>query len=293
MAQKEETVSSSSPSSLPPDRLQPPTPICQVRRRLDRLASTTQISLAALSNLVERSLICTCSRPRVAALVRVQAHPLSLLLRPTPPCVFPYPAMPSPSLPPDKILISDLSLPITIANDHWSRSLPQPHVLNLTIIHPTAVSASTDTLPTTINYSTATKAVTKHVQERTWASLEECAEETATVLRELGAGRVGVQIAATKVLAGGWVELGIWRGGSGQEKDSFKMREIPVRCIIGINPQERLEKQTVVVDLEAPLPAAPPLATLASSTGFPHKILSDAVHDVSVAISSAVPLKQS
>ena len=187
--------------------------------------------------------------------------------------------MSSPTLPPDKIIITDLSLPITISNDHWSRSLPQPHVLNLTIIHPTAVSGATDTLPTTINYSTATKAVTKHVQDRSWASLEECAEETATVLRGLGAGRVGVQIAATKVLAGGWVEIQIWRGGHGDEQDAFKIREIPVRCIIGINPQERLEKQTVVVDLEAPLPS--PTSSLSSSTGFPHKILSDAVHDVS------------
>ena len=193
--------------------------------------------------------------------------------------------MSAPSLPPDKILITDLSLPITIAHDHWSRSLPQPHVLNLTIIHPTAVSASTDTLPRTINYSTATKAVTKHVQDRAWASLEECAEATAGVLRELGAGRVGVQIAASKVLAGGSVELEIWRGGNGEENDTIKIREIAVRCIIGINPQERLEKQTVVVDLEAPLPAPSSSSDLASATGFPHKLLSDGVHDVSSRLS--------
>jgi dihydroneopterin aldolase/2-amino-4-hydroxy-6-hydroxymethyldihydropteridine diphosphokinase/dihydropteroate synthase len=186
-------------------------------------------------------------------------------------------------LPPDKIVITDLSLAITISNDHWSRPLPQPHVLNLTIIHPTAVSGATDTLPTTINYSTAAKAVTKHVQDRSWTSLEECAEQTAGVLRGLGAGRVGVRIAATKVLAGGWVELEIWRGGQGREKDTIKLREIAVRCIIGINPQERLEKQTVIVDLEAPLPV--PAPDLATSTGFPHKILSDAVHDVSHASS--------
>jgi len=105
------------------------------------------------------------------------------------------------------------------------------------------------------------------------------------VLKSLGAGRVGVKIGATKVLAGGWVEVQIWRGGIAEEgeKDVVRIREIPVRCVIGINPQERLEKQMVVVDLEAPLPPFVPAADDESppSTGFPHKLLSDAVHDVS------------
>ncbi|KAL7412468.1 Dihydropteroate synthase-like protein [Mrakia frigida] len=190
----------------------------------------------------------------------------------------------SSSLSPDKIIITDLSLPVTISLDHWSRSLPSPHSLSLSITHPIETSASTDTLPDTINYSTATKAVTAHVQSKAWASLEEAAESVVGVLKGLGAGRVGVKIGATKVLAGGWVEVQIWRGGKAEEgeRDSIRIREIPVRCVIGINPQERLEKQMVVVDLEAPLPPFVPSSSddsTSTSTGFPHKLLSDAVHD--------------
>ena len=89
------------------------------------------------------------------------------------------------------------------------------------------------------------------------------------------------------MLAGGWVEVQIWRGGVAEEgeKDVVRIREIPVRCVIGINPQERLEKQMVVVDLEAPLPpfvsSSADNSSSSTSTGFPHKLLSDAVHDVS------------
>jgi dihydroneopterin aldolase / 2-amino-4-hydroxy-6-hydroxymethyldihydropteridine diphosphokinase / dihydropteroate synthase len=173
----------------------------------------------------------------------------------------------------DKIVVTDLSLALTISLDHWSRPLPSPHLINFVIHHSVVASGSSDTLPSTINYSTASKTVTALAQSKAWDSLELCAEAVAEVLQSLGAARVCVRIKATKCLAGGQVEVELWRGGAGPEKDSITISDLGVRCIIGVNPQERLEKQLVVIDAKFPLEAP-------FSTPFPHTKLAEAVHDV-------------
>lgn len=188
-------------------------------------------------------------------------------------------------LPTDKILITALSLPLTIGLDHWSRSQPSPFLLSLAISTPLASPASIDNLPPrSINYSTTSKAITALCQSQPWDSLEVCAEAIASCVLELGGDQVEVQLEASKVLAGGKAKIIIDRAQDGiaattepsHKNDRIELTGIDVRCIIGLNSQERLEKQGVVVDVTIPLNSA------SSTSPLPYKLFGDAIHDVSI-----------
>jgi dihydroneopterin aldolase/2-amino-4-hydroxy-6-hydroxymethyldihydropteridine diphosphokinase/dihydropteroate synthase len=181
-------------------------------------------------------------------------------------------------LPSDKVLVTSLALPVRLlSGDHWSRpSLPAPHLLSFTLHHSLAASGATDTLPSTINYSSASKAVAKVVDGRDWPSLEACAGAAVGELRALGArGQVEVKLEAQKLLVASRAAVEIVSlGEGGPESRSMALSEIVVRCIIGINPCERVEKQLVHLDVSFPLPAGS-----AEGGGFPHKRLAEEAHD--------------
>lgn len=190
------------------------------------------------------------------------------------------------TFPSDKILITDLCLPLQIALDHWSRPQPSPHSISLVISAPLASPASIDDLPpSSINYSTTSKAIVALCQGQAWTSLEECAEAIASCVMGLGAVTVKVILEGRKVLSGGTVKVVITRSKvqrkGNEEIDRLELEGIQVRCIIGLNPQERLEKQDVVIDLSIPLPLSGPTTETASLPELPHKLFGDAVHDVS------------
>lgn len=181
------------------------------------------------------------------------------------------------SLPSDKVLVTSLALPVRLlSGDHWSRpSLPAPHLLSFVLHHSLAASGSTDTLPSTINYSSASKAVTKVVDSRDWPSLEACAEAAVGELRVMGArGLVEVKLEAQKLLVASRASVEIVSSSEGGPATrSMALSEIVVRCIIGVNPGERVEKQLVHLDVSFPLPAS------STEDGFPHKRLAEEAHD--------------
>lgn len=189
-------------------------------------------------------------------------------------------AGPSSPLPSDKVLVTSLALPVRLlSGDHWSRpSLPAPHLLSFTLHHSLATSGSTDTLPSTINYSSASKAVAKVVNGSDWSSLEACAEAAVGELRAMGArGQVEVKLEAQKLLVASRASVEIISSSEvGPELRSMTLSEIVVRCIIGVNPGERVEKQLVHLDISFPLPAG---ETAGTEGGFPHKLLAEVAHD--------------
>jgi dihydroneopterin aldolase len=199
----------------------------------------------------------------------------------------------------DKIIIDSLVLPLTISLDHWSRPQPSPHSLTLTISTPplTAEASQDDLGSTSINYSTSSKAVVALAQSRSWESLEGCAEAIAACVLEMGGDQgvksVRVEIGALKVLAGGKARIVISRGRQGEadaSPDVMELEGVEVRCIIGLNPQERLEKQSVVVALSIPLPRPSSSSSSAESAPlppFPHKLFGNAIHEVS--LPSSIP----
>lgn len=187
----------------------------------------------------------------------------------------------APALPSDKVLVTELALPVRLTSgDHWSRpSLPAPHLLSFALGHSLAASGATDTLPSTINYSSASKAVAKVVDARDWPSLESCAQACVGELRAMGArGQVDVGLEAQKLLVAGRTAVRLSSAAEGEATTAeMTVSEIVVRCIVGVNAQERLEKQLVRLDLSFPLPA--PSASATTAGGFPHARLAEAAHD--------------
>lgn len=184
------------------------------------------------------------------------------------------------ALPSDKVLVTSLALQVRLSSgDHWSRpSLPAPHLLSFTLHHNLSASGSTDTLPSTINYSSASKAVAKVVDSRDWESLEACASAALGELRGMGAtGRVEVKLEAQKLLVASrtGVEI-VSESVGGKEERRMTISEIVVRCIVGVNPQERVEKQLVNLNVSLTLP---PDAASVALAGFPHKKLAEEAHD--------------
>ncbi|CDZ97869.1 dihydropteroate synthase [Phaffia rhodozyma] len=187
---------------------------------------------------------------------------------------------------PDEIVITDLVFPLLLASgDHWHRPTnPSPHSLSFTITHPLIASALTDNVSQTLSYSDAAKAALSLAHSKTWESIEGCAEGIADELvRMNNGGQVKVRLECLKNLAGGKVGVEMVRGGSKLAKSSEKeskiwIKEVEVRCIIGVNPQERLEKQAVVIDLEIPLTSNEGKSSQ-SSAGFPHRVFANAIHD--------------
>lgn len=187
----------------------------------------------------------------------------------------------------DKVIIQELSLSLSVGLDHWSRSQPSPHSITLVLSLPPSSSSSsahaTDDLASSINYSTSSKAAVALATSRAWPSLETCAGALASLALELGAAHVRVELSALKTLTARSVQLVLERGrgdGQGTPNQSVRVLGVDVRCIIGLNPQERLERQGVVVDLTFPDPPS------SEAVPFPHKLVADAAHAVRPSSSS-------
>ncbi|KAG0126688.1 Dihydropteroate synthase-like protein [Tuber indicum] len=158
----------------------------------------------------------------------------------------------------DLIFVRSLNLKATTGVDSWGRKNPQPILLSLWLKSSIALAGSTDHLPYSINYGTVTKVVTAHVENDTFSSLEHLAEDVArTALGpDINAGWVRVTVEKPRALlradAAG-ISITRRKNNEGEVvaegSDRVFVKDLRLVTIIGVNPWEREEKQTVVINL--------------------------------------------
>ncbi|CAG8584448.1 3735_t:CDS:1 [Funneliformis caledonium] len=162
----------------------------------------------------------------------------------------------------DKIIIKDLEVHNIIGVDSWERVKKQPIIINLTIYANISQAGNTDHLQYSINYGTVTKVVTKFSEESSFKSIEALADAIAKLcITEFDTTRVNIRLEKPKALlhakcAG--VEITRTKDdysespkitGENEYSDKIFVRDLKLNSIIGINPWEREEKQSVIVNL--------------------------------------------
>ncbi|RGB34019.1 Dihydropteroate synthase-like protein [Rhizophagus diaphanus] len=163
----------------------------------------------------------------------------------------------------DKIIIKDLEVHNIIGVDSWERVKKQPVIINLIIYTDISKAGDTDHLPYSIDYSSITKSVTKFSEESSFKSIEALADAIAKLcITEFHISKVNVRLEKPKALlhakcAGveitrtkeDYDELSKSQSGGNEYDDRIFVQDLRLNAIIGINPWEREEKQSVIVNL--------------------------------------------
>ncbi|GET02501.1 dihydropteroate synthase [Rhizophagus clarus] len=163
----------------------------------------------------------------------------------------------------DKIIIKDLEVHNIIGVDSWERVKKQPVIINLIVYTDISQAGETDHLPYSIDYSSITKNVTKFSEESSFKSIEALADAIAKLcITEFHIPKVNVRLEKPKALlhakcAGveitrtkeDYDELSKSRSGGNEYDDRIFVQDLRLNTIIGINPWEREEKQSVIVNL--------------------------------------------
>jgi dihydroneopterin aldolase len=161
----------------------------------------------------------------------------------------------------DRITVQNLQVTANAGTDVWGRKKAQPALITVTVTlaQQFASASSTDTVDnSTIHYGTLSKAVKAHLQElsSTWIStahvLYSIHNTVANVADRTPFFAIETSICLPKASMFGDA---IVYSESRTSKDEFGMssvlhlRNIRIPCVIGVNSNERLQKQPVVVNL--------------------------------------------
>ncbi|CAB4392873.1 unnamed protein product [Rhizophagus irregularis] len=163
----------------------------------------------------------------------------------------------------DKIIIKDLEVHNIIGVDSWERVKKQPVIINLIIYTDISKAGDTDHLPYSIDYSSITKSITKFSEESSFKSIEALADAIAKLcIAEFHISKVNIRLEKPKALlhakcAGveitrtkeDYDELSKSQSGGNEYDDRIFVQDLRLNAIIGINPWEREEKQSVIVNL--------------------------------------------
>ncbi|TGZ85037.1 Dihydropteroate synthase [Ascodesmis nigricans] len=157
----------------------------------------------------------------------------------------------------DLIFVRNLELAAQVGKDCWSRTKPQPLSISLFLRSSVALAGSTDHLPYSIHYGTVTKRVTKLVEGKKegFESLQHLAEDISQLVLspELGGSWIKVVAEQPKaLLRADCAGVSLVRGAAQKEdgeEDVVYIRDLHLRCIIGINPWEMEFEQQVLVNL--------------------------------------------
>ncbi|KAF8455029.1 Dihydropteroate synthase-like protein [Kalaharituber pfeilii] len=154
----------------------------------------------------------------------------------------------------DLIYIRSINLKTTAGYGSWAQHKPQPVILSLYLKTSVALAGSTDHLPYSIHYGHVCKVVSELVESCTFRTLEHLAEEVSKLA--LGDKLHGewVQVIVEKprsLLRADAAAISIVRrkDGAREVEDKVLIRGLRLVTVIGVNPWEREEGQTVVVNL--------------------------------------------
>ena len=152
-----------------------------------------------------------------------------------------------------------MRLSAAIGPDAWDRAEPnraQPIMLSLKLYIDTRSAGDSDNIRDTFSYSNMCKDVFGQVDGASFATID----DLARCVGELMNGWPGkmlkmVALAPKAVLRaqGGLAKQCVWErkaeGDLSLHSHAWRIKDLQLACIIGVNPHERLEKQTVIIDL--------------------------------------------
>lgn len=168
----------------------------------------------------------------------------------------------------DKIIIKDLVVRNIIGVDSWEREKRQPVIINIIIQKNIAEAGKTDKLANTINYGTVSKVVTEFAEESSYKSIEALADGISKVcVNRCSAPKVTVSVEKPRALlhaSSAGVEITRTRedyahiesnpnalpDSAESHEDIIFVKDLKLNTIIGINPWERREKQTVILNFK-------------------------------------------
>lgn len=164
----------------------------------------------------------------------------------------------------DHIKVQNISLITSLCESPWilidlSKPVSQPVSISLDICHDIGAAGFTDDLSQSVDYSAACKSA----QNACNADSTDLAAPTAygltnRVLQQclsdinLPISEVGVEIQLPKAVLrakSASVSVSRKKDGSLSKSPLFKINELVVHTIVGINPQERVDKQPVIITL--------------------------------------------
>jgi dihydroneopterin aldolase len=161
----------------------------------------------------------------------------------------------------DKILVQDLEVTVNAGTDVWGRKKRQRALISVTITLDKKFesASSTDTVDnSTIHYGILSKAIQARLQNDDWVSTGALSESLVTSVKEV-AGTTPIFAIETSVyypkgsMFGDGVshKLSITEviGSPRTRSDVLYLRNLRIPCLIGVNPNERLQKQPVLVNL--------------------------------------------
>lgn len=160
----------------------------------------------------------------------------------------------------DKILIQNLEVTVNAGKDVWGRKKKQRAFISVTVTLDTtfASASSTDSVDnSTIHYGILSKAIQAELADKDdgWMSTAQLSWNIAVSIGKV-AGSTGVHAIETDVryLKGSMFGDGAGLtmasiGTSGLYSSVLYLRNVLIPCLIGVNPNERLQKQPVVLNI--------------------------------------------
>jgi dihydroneopterin aldolase / 2-amino-4-hydroxy-6-hydroxymethyldihydropteridine diphosphokinase / dihydropteroate synthase len=157
----------------------------------------------------------------------------------------------------DVVIIRDLRTSATVGPDRWGKTCLQPITLSVYVEVPLAEAGKSDDVADTIHYGHLAKDISKHTDGATFMSLLELAQSVVGLALNQDQRVRSVEVDAhawNQFLQAEHLGVHIRRARDGVEEiesrdDRTMISDLRVTTIIGVNPPEREEKQTVLLNL--------------------------------------------
>lgn len=160
----------------------------------------------------------------------------------------------------DKIIVQNLAVTVNAGTDVWGRKKKQRALISVTVTlgnHFASASSSDTVDDSTVHYGTLSKAIQGRIQDDTleWMSTADLSIAIAGIVRT-AAGSAPIFAIETDVC---YLKGSMFGDGAGHQasiitttgiySNVLYLRNVRIPCLIGVNSNERLRKQPVVVNL--------------------------------------------
>ena len=180
---------------------------------------------------------------------------------------------------PDTIRINDLTLVAKLKDGtQWSTPTLQPVKLSLSIAHDIRTSGELDDIDHTLNYASVVDTLTESSNGGAFDSLEALTDSIFKQCFETYPQIQSLSVKATKpkaLLRGESVSLHVsrMRDSPSNAQESFSLEDVQFPVLIGVNPEERTTKQTILMSLT--------LSGRPSSSPVDYRLLAKQIYEVS------------
>jgi FolB domain-containing protein len=154
----------------------------------------------------------------------------------------------------DSILLRDISINATVGPDRWGKVRAQPVLISVRLSLSLVEAATNDDLDKTINYGLLTKDILK-VSGKEFRSVFELARAVLALIREtVSDGRlvsafVNVEALNQFLTAHSFVSTITYDAAKDSSTETITIKDLQLYTIIGVNPPERIHKQSVVTNV--------------------------------------------